>query len=305
MEIYLTEEIFDRLLNSLAVELKKQYEKDFPVFIGVGISGIEVVGRLPSVIKEAELEIFACDVKRGRKGKIEEIINFPNDKIKGKNVLITYMRADTGQTFEALFKHAIQAGAKDVKTMSIAVREGTMCFPNWFCFSMGIKDNLYLLLDGYPPDLDSSYPPIITTPDPLLRRLKSEDATREWFECGDKRIDKFKCGEYLYFMKLTKKANVYVLDDGKEILGVIHFSLRPDSVFLETLAIRKSAQGRGLGSKTVTFLIQLCKSLGISLIYLDAFRKRESFYKALGFTADKCFEIPKYGKFTRMSRKMF
>jgi GNAT superfamily N-acetyltransferase/hypoxanthine-guanine phosphoribosyltransferase len=305
LEIYLTEQIFDSLLNSLAVELKQHYGKELPVLIGVGISGIEIVGRLPSFLNAPKTEFYVCDVKRGQYGKIEEIVDFPSKEIKEKNVLIAYMRADTGKTIEKLYKHAYKVGAKDVKTMSIAVREKAQCFPNFFCFTMGIKDNLYLLIEGYPPDLDSSYPPIIIGPDPLLRMLKSDDATREWFECGDKRIDKFQCGEYLYFMKLSKRAKVYVLDDGKEILGVIHFSVRADSVFVETLAIRKSAQGRGLGSKTITFLIQLCKSIGISLIFLDAFREREGFYEALGFIAEKRFEIPKYGKFTRMSRKMF
>ena len=56
MDNYLTEEIFSRLLSSLAKEIESYYKSDYPVLIGVGISGIEMVGRLPEILKNRNIE---------------------------------------------------------------------------------------------------------------------------------------------------------------------------------------------------------------------------------------------------------
>jgi len=303
LEIYLTEEIFSRLLISLSKELRNYYGRDLPVLIGVGISGIEIVGRLPEFLEV--FETYVCDVERKEDDAIKEVINFPAEKIKGKRVLIAYVRVDTGKTLETLSKLALQSGAVDVKTLSIAVRRGASCFPHFFSFFIKDEDNLYLLLEGYPPDIPLPYPPVIASPGALLRDLNYEDSSREWFKCGDERIDKFGPGEYLYYTKLSKKCKVFVLDDGRNILGILHFSTKTNHAWIDTLAISKDAQGQGFGSKLVAFLIDWCKFNSIRWIYLDAFHGRESFYKQLHFSKIKEFVIPSYGRFCRMGRRSY
>ena len=64
MDFYLTEETFSRLLSSLSFELKKDYGSELPVLVGVGISGIEIVGRLPEILGDQKIETAVCDVKR-------------------------------------------------------------------------------------------------------------------------------------------------------------------------------------------------------------------------------------------------
>lgn len=303
MELFITEEIFNFLLKSLAKDLLNYYGKDLPVLIGVGISGIEIVGRLPEFLGAPNIEIFVCDVER-MKGKLKAI-NFPSEEIKGKKVLITYARVDTGKTLSFLSEMAMRSGALDVKTLSIAVRESALYFPNFFCFIIKDEDNMYLLLDGYPPDITLPYPAVASFPYALIHELTPEDAHKEWFKCGDERIDKIGVGEYLYYKKLSKQCRIFVIDDGKRILGILHFSKRKDRVWIDTVAVSRDIQGQGVGSKLIAFFIDWCRFNGIRWIYLDAFYEREIFYTKLKFTKVQEFEVPSYGRFCRMRRRIF
>jgi GNAT superfamily N-acetyltransferase/hypoxanthine-guanine phosphoribosyltransferase len=303
MEIFITEEIFNRILNSLAKELLNYYGTTRPVLIGVGISGIEIVGRLPQYLGDPNIEIYVCDVER-KNGQINAI-NFPSDKISGKKVLITYARVDTGKTLSVLSELALHSGATDVKTLSIAVRESALFFPNFFSFMIKDEDNMYLLLKGYPPDISFPYPTVVSFPNAFIHELTVEDTCKGWFKCGDERIDKMGPGEYLYYKKLSKQCRVFVIDDGKRIIGILHFSKRKNRIWIDTLAISKDLQGQGFGSRLISFLIDWCKFNNVRWIYLDAFYERENFYRKLNFSKIEEFEIPSYGKLSRMKRRVF
>jgi GNAT superfamily N-acetyltransferase/hypoxanthine-guanine phosphoribosyltransferase len=303
MEIFITEEIFKRILNSLAKELRNHYGTHLPVLIGVGISGVEIVGRLPEFLGAPDIETLVCDVER-RKGKIKAI-NFPSKEIKGKKVLVTYARVDTGETLSVLSKMALQSGAVEVKTLSIAVRERALYFPNFFSFMIKDEDNMYLLLDDYPPDIQLPYPTVVSFPNAFIHELNPGDAYKEWFKCGDERIDKIGVGEYLYYKKLSKQCRIFVIDDGKRIIGILHFSTRKNQIWIDTIAVSKDVQGQGYGSKLINFFIDWCKFNSVQWIYLDAFRERETFYKKLNFSKVQEFEIPSYGRFCRMKRRVF
>ena len=120
-------------MNSVAHEMREYYGNNFPVLIGVGISGVEIVGRMPEILGDSSVETYVCDVVR-RGDAIEKVIDFPVEKVKGKRVLIAYVRVDTGKTLQAISSLAIESGATEVKTLSIAVRSGASCFPHFFCF---------------------------------------------------------------------------------------------------------------------------------------------------------------------------
>jgi len=304
MEIYLTEEIFSRLLDSLAYEVRGLYSDKLPIFIGVGISGVEIVGRMPEILGDLTVETLVCDVRR--EGETNKVIKFPIEKVKGKKVLIAYVRVDTGRTLTAVSNLAFESGATDVKTLSIAARNGALCFPNFFSFMINDEDNLYLLVDGYPPDMRRPYPPVIVSPTETVRELNSDDASRKWFECGDERIDKATAGEYLYYKKVSKNCKVFVVENRDRIIGLLHYYLTPRrSARIETLAISKDMQGQGIGAKLINFFIDWCRFNGVKWIHLDAFKEREGFYRKLGFHRLNEFEIPGYGSFSGMLRKVF
>lgn len=304
MEIYITEETLSFLLKSLGSEISKYYGKDFPVMIAVGISGVEIVGRLPKILGDSGIETYVCDVVR-RGDAIDKVVEFPEEKVKGKRVLITYARVDTGRTMEALSDRAIKAGATDVKTLSIAVRNGSACFPHFFSFIIKDEDNLYLLLEGYPPDIPLPYPPVFVLPGDFIRELNHEDASTEWLKCGDDRIDKVGVGEYLYYQKISKNCRVFVVVEKGRVVGLLHFYTKPRSVRIETLAVSEKVQGQHIGTKLLIFFIDWCKFNGIRWVCLDAFKEREGFYKGLNFHKVKEFNIPSYGDFCSMKRRVF
>ena len=165
------------------------------------------------------------------------------------------------------------------------------------------EDNLYLLLDGYPPDIAWPYPPVLVPPGDFLRELCIEDASQGWFKCGDERIDKNEVGEYLYFLKLSKNGRVFVVEKSNKIVGVLHFLFDHKKVRIDTVAVDKNIQGHGIGKNLMLFFFEYCKFNGVRSIYLDAFKEREGFYANLGFKKIRNFTIPSYGDFTEMHRR--
>ncbi len=280
MEIYLTEEIFSRLLSSLSFQLSKDYAKDYPILVGVGISGIEMVGRMPSIIGKQEIQTYVCDVKR-RGWEINEITNFP--EVRGKHLLLCYARVDTGRTLMKLAEHALKNGAADVKTMSIAVRIGAECYPNYYSFMLRNEDNLLLLLDGYPPDLMKPYPPVHYTP-LLLRNIQETDRGINWLVCGVAELDEVTVEDFLNDAKDSRiKCRVFVLEGDHKIVGLAQVFLYQDSIYLACLMVDKGHQGKGYGSKLVSFLVDWCRSNGLSSIELCSLVQRVKFYESLGF----------------------
>ena len=87
-----------------------------------------------------------------------------------------------------------------------------------------------------------------------------------------------------------KQDDVFVLKNKAEnIVGVIEISQNSRAGFMQKLAIKKSAQGKGLGSYLESFYINYCKSLGFNNLLLytidDNFRA-QNFHKKFGFDFD-------------------
>ncbi len=304
MDVYLTEDIFSHLLSSLSIEIKKYYANDLPVLIAVGISGIEIVTRLAEILNNEKIEVYACDVVR--KGtNVTEITNFPETEVKGKKVLITYVRVDTGNTLRAVAKQATACGAIDVKTMSIAARNNASCFPHFFSSIINAEDNLYLLLEGYPPDIEWPYPQVLTPPGDFVRELDENDVSSQWFKCGDERIDKTGIGEYLYFLRCNKSGKVFVVEKESKIIAALHFNIKSTTARIDTLAVDVNYSEQGIGTDLMLFFIEYCRFKGIRTITLDAFKTKETFYKEkLGFRKRHDFSISGYADFVVMYRRI-
>jgi GNAT superfamily N-acetyltransferase/hypoxanthine-guanine phosphoribosyltransferase len=280
LELYLSEEIFSKLLSSLSAQLKKDYVTEYPMLVGVGISGIEMVARMPSILDKNELQTYACDVQRVG-DEIREITNFPN--VKEKDVLLCYVRVDTGRTLIRLTEHALKSGARTVRTMSIAVRSSTECFPNYFSFMLKNEDNLFLLLEGYPPDLLRPYPPVRTTPH-LLRRLSESDASLKWLTCGEPELDKLTVHDFLDHTKEGRvPCVVFILQTRDTIIGLAEVYQVKDMIYLACLMVDEKFHGKKLGSKLVSFLIDWGRFTGFLSLQLCSLVPRVGFYESLGF----------------------
>lgn len=303
MNFYLSSDAFGKLLESLSVVVKQYYQDDPPLFLGVGISGVEIVGRLFYLLDYTNPETSVCDVQR-EKGKIE-IIEFPNN-IKDKKILICYIRVDTGKTLEILYNHAMSMGAKDVATLSIIVRNGAAVLPNFYSFVIGDNDNAFCLLEDYPPDLPPPYPPVMRLPKGMLRLLKESDMDKEWLECGDSRIDKFSPADFLHQDVLDNRYRTYVIDNGKKIIGLLHiFERSINEIYIPYIAIDKQEQGKGYASMLLDFMLELCKFNNKKYISLNSFKERESFYTDNGFEKIRETPLLNYGKLVFMKKQVF
>lgn len=239
-----------------------------------------MVGRLPSILGRKDVQTYVCDVQRRGK-EIQKITNFPD--VKGKRLLLCYVRVDTGRTLARLTEHALNKGATDVMTMSIAVRVGAECFPNYYSFMLRNEDNLFLLLDGYPPDLLRPYPPVHSTP-LLLRRIQETDRNIGWLNCGTPELDKIGVEEFLKDARnYQDKCVVFVLQERDKIVGLAQIFQYRDSIYLSCLMIDKPVQGKGYGSKIMSFLIDWCRFNGLRYIELCSLVERVRFYQSLGF----------------------
>lgn len=301
MNFYLSSDTFDKLLKSLSVEVNHYYENDPPLFLGVGISGAEIVGRLPYFSDYTNPEISVCDVQR-EKDKIE-IIKFPED-VRDKRILICYIRVDTGKTLEKLYKHALNLGAKDVATLSLVVRKGATVFPNFYSFVIGDNDNTFFLLEDYPPDLPPPYPPVNRLPKGIFRLLREDDIDKEWLFCKEPRIDKFSPADFLHQGALDYRYRTYIIDNGEKIVGLLHvFDKSVDEVYIQYLAIDDSEKKKGYGSMLLDFMLEFCKFNNKKFISLNAFKEREDFYLNNGFEKMKEIHLPKYGTLVYMRKK--
>ncbi len=305
MDFYIDEVVFSKLLNSLSVEIKKYYSDNLPILVGVGMSGVEVVGRLQEYLNP-DIDPFVCDVKVNENNQVTEIINFPENELKGKDIIICYTRVDTGGRLELIGKKAIEAGVKSLKTLSIVVRENANIFPNFYCFIVKDNDNPIFLLENYPPNLPTPFPQVnLTSISGFVRKFREDDIRNKWFKSGEKSIDKFISDDYYYQIITNNNTRVYVLDNGKKIIGVVQITVKNDEEWcIDVLAIDKKEQGNGYGPSLLNFVIDLCKFNRIRFISLFALEKRVQFYKKQYFKEVKRINLSK-SNLVEMRRRIF
>ncbi|HUH84046.1 MAG TPA: GNAT family N-acetyltransferase [Stellaceae bacterium] len=85
---------------------------------------------------------------------------------------------------------------------------------------------------------------------------------------------------------LIAAGEVHVLEDGDERLGLIVMRAKPDHLYVDILAVRPEAQGRGLGRQLMAFAEDEARRLGLPALRLFTNAKmteNRRFYPRLGF----------------------
>ncbi len=85
---------------------------------------------------------------------------------------------------------------------------------------------------------------------------------------------------------LIAAGEVHVLEDGGERLGLIVMRAKPDHLYVDILAVRPEAQGRGLGRQLMAFAEVEARRLGLPALRLFTNAKmteNRRFYPRLGF----------------------
>jgi ribosomal protein S18 acetylase RimI-like enzyme len=85
---------------------------------------------------------------------------------------------------------------------------------------------------------------------------------------------------------LIAAGEVHVLEEGGERLGLIVMRAKPDHLYVDILAVRPEAQGRGFGRQLMAFAEAEARRLGLPALRLFTNAKmteNRRFYPRLGF----------------------
>ncbi|MCZ7383243.1 MAG: GNAT family N-acetyltransferase [Candidatus Methanoperedens sp.] len=305
MDSYIDETVFSKLLHSLSVEIKKYYPDKPPILVGVGMSGLEVVGRLQEYF-DPEIDPLVCDVKVNENNEVIEVMGFPESEVKGKDILICYTRVDTGGRLEKIGKKAIKAGVNSFKTLSVVVRENARIFPNFYSFMVRDNDNPIFLLDNFPSTLPNPFPQVnLTCLNGFIRKFTEVDLESNWFKSGEDCIDKFLPDDYYYQMITNNNTRIYVIDNGEKIIGIVQITAKDETEWcIDVLAIDVNEQKKGYGPCLLNFVTDLCRFNGVKYINLYALERRVPFYEKKFFKIIKKIKLSR-SNLIEMRRKVF
>ena len=80
--------------------------------------------------------------------------------------------------------------------------------------------------------------------------------------------------------------SVYIVEDNNRIIGTFTIIIDSKALYLSKFAIIPDCSGRGVGTKCLTFIENICKKNGISVIKLDVYERSLDairFYEKNGF----------------------
>jgi hypoxanthine phosphoribosyltransferase len=259
------------MLHSLASRIKEQYRTGLPSLLGFGVSGAELADRFLRVLEDENVQSFHCNVSR-KGGKIENVFDFPSKEKMGEKLLICDTIVDTGKTMEAVTRHAWKNGIKDVKTLSIAVRNGSEMIPNFYALMVDKHDYIYF------PTLNEY--PTTTLPRGLLRRVKQDDLNKK-LKFGKLELDQVPLSHYIDFS--SKGYLTYLIEDDETICAILHFYPCEEDVEVEILAVSEFMKNRGYGPILVHFLVNWCRFNGKQYIRFPTQQESVNFYVKNGF----------------------
>ena len=92
----------------------------------------------------------------------------------------------------------------------------------------------------------------------------------------------------------VKNGNYYVMEEGNVVYGALCLLERDGHFHLETIAIEKERQGRGLGKQFMDFAKTRAKENGFVSLYVDTYCEYnvDHFYEGCGFR-----KIPTFARF--------
>ncbi|MBI1866583.1 MAG: GNAT family N-acetyltransferase [Candidatus Staskawiczbacteria bacterium] len=90
-----------------------------------------------------------------------------------------------------------------------------------------------------------------------------------------------------FVQKQIQNKEYFVIEDGGRLAGVMSLRSRRNKVSIETLAVRKEFQLKGLGSRFIEFAKQFAKEKGFNILHAYSFSE----YRASDFYLKKGFKI--------------
>lgn len=101
----------------------------------------------------------------------------------------------------------------------------------------------------------------------------------------------FQGDSYVWVEEQVRNGNYYIMKRNNEIYGAICLLVKEGLFHLETIAIEKDQQGKGLGRELIDFAKTKAKENGFDKLYIDTYCEYnvDKFYEKCGFK-----KIPTY-----------
>ena len=299
MPIYIPDDVYATMVKSLCDEIRLCFleppkfccgaASKPPIFVGVGISGENLLSRIEKNFQDLKGEIEFHSVVIGDKGKKIEDISFD---VKDRAVLIFDSIVSSGETLFNMSDFFLKKGAADVKTITVFLRHDAKFIPNFWVTSIDKHDEVIFGIDQYP----------INSYDKGTIRKLSKNHCGNKFICGKEFINQ-NINDYYIRLHVDKTYTCYVLEERNEIIGIMLFKfLNTHSIYLETFATSKAKRNMGYGGNLLLFLDDYCKMRKVDLIKCHAHEDAVGFYERYNYvkTANNAVDVPGYGKFIEM-----
>jgi hypoxanthine phosphoribosyltransferase len=293
MQLYIDDDTYKKLVHSIANELAKNLGDELinSCIIGIGESGITTAQTIYEFYNQ-KCKIKRCDVDK----KTRTIQGLSVEDIHNKSIIICDSIINTGTTVEIVREHLIKDKPKDIKILSIVLRNGSPLIPNYYALMIEKNDDIFYNIDNYP---------IYKYHFGLIRKIKNDDVNKH-FESGNPQIDKWCIEDYLHCSVYSQLYSTYIFDVNNEILGILHFFEKFDNeIYVIIIGTARNKQNMKIGSSLMSFLFKYCKFNKKQYITLSAFEDVSKFYEKMGFKPRKKYDLPNFGRLVEMEYKVY
>lgn len=287
MFIFICDHVLDGMIESLAQQIEKHYTHNakliLPDFIAVGNSGEEIVKKLSNKLSKKGNDNFKIyNLETGEKGKsIQEV----SIEVENRPVLICDGIVDTGNTLEKTRKYILSRNPKDIKTLTVILRNDSKLIPNFYAMAIERHDEVFFGREIYP---------VKFYPKGNIRALDQSDSGKKLqlevpyiSSCLD---------DYIYYAYTDGDSKCYVIEDDltNNPAGILYFKkISQHEIFLDALAVDSNMRGHGLATSMLNFLDNYSKFNKIHKIRTLAVEDKVPMYEK--------FEYNRTGKVLKLS----
>ena len=287
--------------NDLAQRLTRLDERFPYVWCALGHSGEEMAIVISEALPErlqSRIQIILMHYDRDKEAVFFEI---PRDKrilVNCPSALVMDSSVHSGATMFASFEKLKSLSVKNICTYSLVLKRGASFIPNFFSVMIEQHDRAYFLLDKIPN--------LRVMPLGAFRKLRQEDVMRRQknIKSGLRSLDKTTWSDLLYESK-TNGNNVFIYEEGGNILGFISFRIKDSHLFIDAIAVDKRTQGKGLGGYLMRWAETSARAANCNRIELWAKNDRIGFYRDKARFVKTTEELDLGDeKYTRMERSL-
>lgn len=284
------------MIDSLKDEIVRRYtfsgNLQLPTFIAAGESGNEIVEKITSKLRSNKQDVKIYSMNIGKKGKSFQEVIF--DDVTNRSILICDSIVNTGSTLYNMRKFFLDKGAKDVKTLTVFLRNGAILIPNFYVSIIDKHEEVIFGIKRFPINFYQNG---------NIKLLTEEDCGKE-INCPEPYINNY-LDDYIYDQKVDSNYHSYIIEDAHGPAGILHIKNKGNKeVYVDTLAINKDKRNNNYGGSLMNFLEDHCRINNFLRATLHAHESKVGYFKRFGYKeTGQHYNLPAYGNFVEMEMK--